>query len=268
MKAGDQPEPALTPVETWWLRSTRIGSFLIGVTACVFAVYGFSALVGDLAAEGFRRIGIVVASASLGGAVIGVRYLRLAWSADTDLLVEMTARKARGRESREALEARPSERFTVHSARAAGVEGDLEAWTHKYLNGPGGNPGFSEGLWLQRRWWRGPLKVPLSTLERTCGPESEMPWRESAEAWDRRTNELVGSYTDIEDWPPLIVEYVNGRLLIRDGNHRFAALERLGENECWIILWYPDEVSYLKHGDDGFRIRALKPIPPGTQRVD
>lgn len=262
MESSDRPGPALTPVETWWLRSTRIGLLLVGIVACAYAVYGFDVLVGDLVSEGFRRISLMLATTSLGGAVVGVSSLRRAWTADTDLLIELTSGKACGREHREQLDARPRERFTLHSARAAGVEGDLEAWVHRYLNGPGANPGFSDVLWLQRRWWRGPLEVPLSTLKRTCGPGPEMPWREPAEAWDRRTDELVAMMTYVEDWPPLIVEYVNGQLLIRDGNDRFAALERVGHSTCSIILWYPDEASYLKHGDNGFRIHAFGTVLP------
>ena len=94
-----------------------------------------------------------------------------------------------------------------------------------------------------------------------------MSWQESAEAWDRRLEELVASYIDAEDWPPLIVEYVDGRLPIRDGNHHYGALERLNVKTCWIILWYPDEAAYYKHGDDGFRIRISKGIVGGRQSL-
>ncbi|WP_345467752.1 hypothetical protein [Deinococcus carri] len=36
---------------------------------------------------------------------------------------------------------------------------------------------------------------------------------------------------------PLIVQRRPDGLSVRDGNHRLAALERLGEREAWVLIW-------------------------------
>jgi hypothetical protein len=140
------------------------------------------------------------------------------------------------------------------SALTAAENGALEAWVHSYLNGPGKNSAFSEGLALEQRFWRGPLRIGLEKLERTCGPEPEMPYREPQDGWAARILALEAEFRSVEQYAPLLVQYDAGRLRIRDGNHRYAALESLHVGECWIILWYANEEEFRRHQASGFRV--------------
>ena len=142
--------------------------------------------------------------------------------------------------------------FDVAGARQAAEVGELELWVHRYLLGPGANPEFSVGLNREQRFWRGPMKVQLSLLRRTCGPAPEMRFRESAEVWDRRVRELADHASDPETLPPLIVEYASGGFLVNDGNHRYAALELDGAIDCWVILWYGDADELEHHARRDF----------------
>ena len=142
------------------------------------------------------------------------------------------------------------ESFDLASARAAasaGGAGRLEAWVHRYLAGPGGNPAFSEGLRLEPRRWRGPERVRLGWLERTCGPEPGIRFPVPESSWRGAIAQLAGSFRDLEDFPPLIAQYVAGRLLVNDGNHRLGAFSLLGLEVCWVILWYPNEAEFRHH---------------------
>ena len=140
------------------------------------------------------------------------------------------------------------------SARTAADRGTLEAWVHRYLNGPGKNAAFSEGLALEQRFWRGPLRIGLQKLERTCGPEPEMPYREPMDRWVARLAALAAGFRDVETYARLLVQYEAGRLRIRDGNHRYAALQSLHVGACWIILWYANVDELRHHEARGFRV--------------
>ena len=142
----------------------------------------------------------------------------------------------------------------LESARTAADRGTLEAWVHRYLNGPGKNAAFSEGLALEQRFWRGPLRIGLQKLERTCGPEPEMPYREPMDRWVARVAALAAEFRGVEAYAPLLVQYEAGRLRIRDGNHRYAALQSLHVGACWIILWYANVEEFRHHEARGFRV--------------
>ena len=144
--------------------------------------------------------------------------------------------------------------FNLASARAAAESGALESWVHAYLNGPGRNAAFSEGLALQPRYWRGPVDASLAKLERTCGPEPDLPFRVSSESWNSRIAALRSSFTGVEDHAPLIVQYERGRLRIRDGNHRHAAMVSLSIESCPVILWYASLEEYRHHEARAFTL--------------
>lgn len=140
--------------------------------------------------------------------------------------------------------------FDVPTAQRYAYEGRLEEWIHVYLNaGYWANPGLSEGLKLQQRWWRGPLEIELSELSRCCGPEPQMKFRMELGAWVERTNSLAQNMTNEPlEFPPLIVEYRQGSLVICDGNTRHAVMERHGWQTCWVLIWYNSEADYQIHG--------------------
>jgi hypothetical protein len=142
--------------------------------------------------------------------------------------------------------------FSLAGALTAAENGQLEAWVHSYLLGPGGNQPFSEGLLRRPRYWRAPELLPLRLLQRTCGPEPDLPFRVSLEAWQSRVGAIASGFCERNLYPPLIVQYSSGDLLISDGNHRFAAFEQLGLEACWVIVWYPDETELEHHSRDGF----------------
>ncbi|QHW33720.1 ParB N-terminal domain-containing protein [Paenibacillus rhizovicinus] len=131
--------------------------------------------------------------------------------------------------------------FTVEEAMVFAKQDCLEEWVHLFLKTIGGNVPFSEGLKRERRNWAGPLLLPLHELERCCGPEPEMEFYTPAESWDAHVGELITSLREGWSSPPLIVQVIEeGRLSIRDGNHRHKALRRLGEPAAWVILWNTD----------------------------
>jgi hypothetical protein len=138
--------------------------------------------------------------------------------------------------------------FNVTSAKHAADDDHTEEWVHAYLNGSGQNAALSEGLRLQRRFWSGPHEVPIATLVRTCGPSPDLPFPVSLESWTGRIANLQAGFRSLEDFPPLIVQYESGRLLIRDGNHRHGAFEALGLGRCWAIVWYDDQGEWAQHG--------------------
>lgn len=145
------------------------------------------------------------------------------------------------------------EDFSAVGARRAAERGELEAWVHSYLLGPGANRAFSDGLKLRTRFWRDPELLALQALRRTCGPESDMPFHEPLEPWQSRVNAIASSFRELDDFPPLIAQYESGRLLVNDGSHRLAAFENLGLEHCWVIVWYADEIELEHHRQRDFQ---------------
>lgn len=128
-------------------------------------------------------------------------------------------------------------RFTVEEAAAFAEEGCLEEWVHLFLRTTGGNLPFSEGLKSHKRNWAGPVLLPLQELERCCGPEPEMEFITEPASWEKHVDSLADALRGGWAYPPLIVQAVEERLSIRDGNHRHEALRRFGAQACWVILW-------------------------------
>jgi hypothetical protein len=138
--------------------------------------------------------------------------------------------------------------FDTLSAQKAAADGQIEAWVHAYLMaGTWANPGLSQGLKLQKRWWHGPVEVRLSDLARCVGPEPGMEYHVTMKYWDDRTRKFANSMTNPLAVPPLIVEYRGGELNVRDGNTRHGAMQRLGWPNCWVIIWYNQESAWLQH---------------------
>lgn len=138
------------------------------------------------------------------------------------------------------------EEFTVKTAQMYAQANRLEEWIHTYLNsGYWANLGLSEGLRRQQRWWLGPLEVPLSDLVRACGPEMHMEYRVDPAQWETRITTFARGIHDPLNLPPLIVQYRQGVLSIRDGNHRYEALRRQGHSTCWVLIWYDYEEDFL-----------------------
>ena len=137
--------------------------------------------------------------------------------------------------------------FTVRGARDAAATGQIDDWVHAFLTngGSGTNLPMAAGLRLQRRWWIGPVLVPLASLTRICGPEPGMLYRTSEEAWDAKVSAIAAAATDTEALPPFILEFRDTSLVLCDGNHRHEALRRRGEMSAWALVWCNTESAFL-----------------------
>ncbi len=152
-------------------------------------------------------------------------------------------------------------RFDTRTAIDYAQQGRLEEWVHGYLlGGPWRNEGLSDGLKLQRRWWRGPVELPLAMLARCVGTEPGMEYPVRAEYWEGRMAEMIASIRGAGagplDMPPLIATFdpqTPARLSVRDGNHRLGAYERLGWPNAWVLVWYNSEAEY----EAGYQHTAL-----------
>lgn len=135
--------------------------------------------------------------------------------------------------------------FNVHTAREYAEKNKIDEWVHLYLAaGEWANPGLSNGLKLKKRWWVGPLEIPLEQLVRKCGPEPEMEYLMPPESWERRTNHIAMTVTDPLLLPPAIAEYRDGKLVLADGNHRHEGVRRKGWSSLWAWIWFNSEEDF------------------------
>jgi len=119
---------------------------------------------------------------------------------------------------------------------------------HSYLtSGPWANIELSDRLKDKERHWFGPFRLSLSLVERQCGPEEEMLYREPQEIWDSRLKKMADGITDPLLLPPPIVNTMNGslrnpdgtlRFVLADGTHRVESLKLKGHSEFWFVAWF------------------------------
>lgn len=133
----------------------------------------------------------------------------------------------------------------IQGACIAAATGRIEAWVDEFLSsGLGANLPMAIGIRKQRRWWIGPVLLPLDSLIRLCGPEPEMQYCQSVESWETHVAAIMA--VDPEHLPPLILEY-RGRhapLGMHDGSHRHEALRRLGASHVWALIWCNSEADF------------------------
>lgn len=149
--------------------------------------------------------------------------------------------------------------FSAASALEHARAGCLEHWIYTYLEtGAWANLGLRDGLQQQPRWWLGPVELPLTQLHRCCGPEPEMEYRVSPESWEERVTRIAAYLTTPLTVAPLIVEYRAGQLSVRDGNHRYGAMQRRGWQRAWVVVWHNSQADLQesrraleKHLDEG-----------------
>jgi hypothetical protein len=134
---------------------------------------------------------------------------------------------------------------TIKGARAAADAGQTDEWVHTFLSsGLGANQPMALGLRKQRRWWIGPVPVPLASLTRICGPEPEMEYRTSQDAWEAHVSTIMA--VELEELPPIILEYRGSAPLgLCDGSHRHEAMRRCGADVIWALIWCNTESDYL-----------------------
>jgi hypothetical protein len=134
---------------------------------------------------------------------------------------------------------------TITGAREAADAEQIDEWVHAFLSaGLGANPPMAVGLRIQQRWWIGPVAVPVASLTRICGPEAEMEYRTTPEAWEARVAAIMN--VELERLPPVILEYRGpGLLRLSDGSHRHEAIRRRGADTIWALIWCNSESDFL-----------------------
>ncbi|MCL6603732.1 MAG: hypothetical protein K6T94_12715 [Paenibacillus sp.] len=138
-------------------------------------------------------------------------------------------------------------KFNVDEAIQFAKQGCLEEWVHLFLKTIGDNAGLSEGLKIQKRYWAGPLLMPLDRLRRCCGPEENMEYYNPSESWEPHIISFCQLLQEGWDYAPLIVQHHEAELIITDGNHRHEAMRRLNYKEYWVILWDSDNPTELDY---------------------
>jgi hypothetical protein len=134
-------------------------------------------------------------------------------------------------------------KYTVDSASRAAERDELAEWVADFLASPGSdNAVLAQQLSNPRRWWLGPVQLPIDQLQRLAGPPGEpvlVPvdddfWRDDVDEMKERVEE--------EGWepPPVIVTWDDGDLVVEDGNHRLEGLRRAGVDEVWAVVGFTD----------------------------
>jgi hypothetical protein len=134
-----------------------------------------------------------------------------------------------------------SAEFSLATAVDAAKRGDTVVWVVDFLASRGSdNEMLAAALALEEHWWLGPLRVPLDDLHRLAGPEDDVTCRIDEDEWEDDLASMESSLEEGWEPPPLLVEYDDGRLLLQDGNHRYEALQRAGEHDAWVLIYFGD----------------------------
>jgi hypothetical protein len=142
----------------------------------------------------------------------------------------------------------PRSRFSLASAFEAADRNDLPTWVGEFLASRGSdNAALAAGLAQDPHWWLGPVRVPVDELERLAGPEEEVLVPIEPDEWEEDVETMEESIEAGWEPPPLLAEYEDGRLLLQDGNHRYEALTRAGEDEAWVLVWFNSEADRDKY---------------------
>lgn len=135
----------------------------------------------------------------------------------------------------------PARDYSLDNALQAAARDEIAVWIGDFLASRGSdNEVLAAALAQQRHWWLGPVELPLERLERLAGPEDDMVCPIDDEEWDEDLGEMEASLEQGWEPPPLLVQYEGGRLLLQDGNHRFEAMARAGEETVWALIYFAD----------------------------
>ena len=135
-----------------------------------------------------------------------------------------------------------AQRFSLASARAAAADDQTAIWVGDFLASRGSdNEVLAAALAQDKHWWLGPLEGPLDSLVRLAGPEDEALVPIEEDEWEDDVGNMEESLEDGWEPPPLLAEWQDGRLLLQDGNHRYEALTRAGQEHAWVLIYFPSE---------------------------
>jgi hypothetical protein len=132
--------------------------------------------------------------------------------------------------------------FSVDAARQAAEHDELDAWVAAFLASPGSdNAALAEQLSEPRRWWLGPMHLPINRLHRLAGP-ADAPVLEVVDEddWRDDVEDLTERLEDGWEPPPVIVSYQEGQLVLEDGTHRVEGLRRAGIDVTWAVIAFDD----------------------------
>jgi len=141
----------------------------------------------------------------------------------------------------------------VSSAKEYAECGLLEEWVQTYLLFERKNKEFSDGLYLEDRYFIGPAAMPLVLFHRSSGPEEQVKWRVDAAVFWHKVQIWTERIAGGETTPPLIIGYADGAFEINCGNPLFEALTRIGRESYPVIIWMTRKTAYEafreKYGD-------------------
>lgn len=136
------------------------------------------------------------------------------------------------------------------SAKEYEESGLLEEWVHTYLLYERKNKAFSDGLYLEERYFIGPVSMPLGLFQRSSGPEEHMKWRVDAEVFEEKVQNWTEHIQKKDMLPPIIIGYADSVFEINCNSPLFEALIRLKVEEFPMIIWITEREDY-----DDFRMK-------------
>lgn len=136
--------------------------------------------------------------------------------------------------------------FSPHmeSAKEYDKNGLLEEWIHTYLLFERKNIVFSQGLYAEKRYYIGPLIMPVNSFRRSSGPEEGMKWHVDVTVFEERTNGWMDKLRNNEKVPPLIISYFDNVFEINCNSPLYEALVRMEVKEFPVIIWITKKEDY------------------------
>lgn len=125
----------------------------------------------------------------------------------------------------------------IESAKEYDEHGFLEEWIHTYLLFERKNRAFSDGLYLEERYYIGPIRMPVNFFHRSSGPEEGMKWRVDETVFEERTNRWIDRIKLDKKVPPLIISYFDNTFEINCNSPLHEALVRMNIKEFPVIIW-------------------------------
>lgn len=132
----------------------------------------------------------------------------------------------------------------IESAKEYDEHGLLEEWIHTYLLFERKNKVFSDGLYLEERYYIGPIMMPVDFFHRSSGPEEGMKWHVDERVFEERANSWMDKLKCDEKVPPLIISYFDNTFEINCNSPLHEALVRMNVKEFLVIIWITNQKDY------------------------
>jgi hypothetical protein len=131
---------------------------------------------------------------------------------------------------------------TLSSAKEYSKNGKIDEWIQIFLRT--NNAYFADLLKEKKRYYYGPVNMPLSLFKVVSGPAITYHRNDEIYWFYYVVDEMKKAYQRGWDMPPLIVQYKYEEFEIHDGAHRYLALQQLGINEYHAIIYMTEEHDY------------------------